>query len=156
MFDFTDLWGCLPSRDQCPNTISAIINSRPDLTKFSHILKIAGLESIYGDQQADFTIFVFSDNSFTHESDQFFESMDRSTARNVIRSCTLKRKIPSEILEYSPSSSFVTVNPASRLTITNINNVTYINHHIMIREKDILASNGIIHIADGIISVSQL
>ena len=43
MYNFTDLRGCLPKKVVCPNTISGILNSNPNFSKFLSIVKKANM-----------------------------------------------------------------------------------------------------------------
>ena len=77
--------------------------------------------------------------------------MDGSTARNIIMTSTLNRIITRDILEDNPVSYFLTKSAQNRLFITNINDRTYINNDINIIHKDMICSNGIIHVIDSLI-----
>jgi uncharacterized surface protein with fasciclin (FAS1) repeats len=77
--------------------------------------------------------------------------MDVSFARHIIKTSMLNKKIPSELLEDSPFSFFNTNDPFNKLLISNINGETFINNNIKIIQKDIIATNGIIHIIDNLI-----
>ena len=151
MFDLPDLRGPLPIIIKCPNSLSGIVDSHPDFTKFKYMLNLAKLDTLYGDLQADFTIFVPSDNALRHINNNVFLNMNKNTARHIIKSSTLKRKITSAILSDSPASWFHTMDPPNRLFVTNINGKTYLNNTINVVHKDIPASNGIIHVIDGLI-----
>jgi len=151
MFDIKDLRGDLPKKKICKNSLFGFIVNNINLKKFSYILKLAQLEDFYNDPQANFTLFVPTDNSLKHIPDSFFIDMDDSTARHIIKSSTLDRKIISELLEDSPASYFYTKDSANRLFITNMNSKTFINNNINIIQKNIELSNGIIHIIDNLI-----
>ena len=103
--------------------------------------------------QANFTIFIPSNNELLkHLTQNYFINMDPTTAWSIVKSSILKYRLPSEILEDSPSSFFYTYDDCStRLFITNISGKTYINNSIIVIKKDILANNGSIHIIDGLI-----
>lgn len=148
MYDIPDLRGKYPMSIECPNTLTTMIHQNPDFKKFSYILKKSGLENIYRDSQANFTLFVPSDKVLP---EHVIMNMDKCTAINIVKASCLDRKITSELLENSPACYFLTKNPPNRLFITNMNGRTFINNNINIIQKDILANNGIIHVIDKLI-----
>ncbi len=151
MFDFTDLRGSLPKLGQCSNSLTGIIRNNPDLTKFRHILELSGLGGTYADIQADFTLFVPSDAALARIPDGVLTNMDMSTARHIVQSSTLRRRMSGAVLEQSPASYFVTQDAPNRLWITNIGGHTYINNDVKVIHKDIAAGNGLIHVIDALL-----
>jgi len=151
MFDIPDLRGSLPKKAYCPNSIMDIIDKHPDMTYMRHMLNISNLADLYGKQQANFTLFVPSDQMLGKEAENLFINMDDSSARHIVKSSTLNRKITSDILEYSPSIFMLTQDSPNRLFITNLKGRTYINNEATIIHKDMQASNGIIHVIDKLI-----
>ena len=77
--------------------------------------------------------------------------MDILTARSIVRTSTLNKRISSEILEDSPNAYYYTMAPGNRLCVSNISGQTYINGDIKLIYKDIVANNGIIQVIDGLI-----
>ena len=77
--------------------------------------------------------------------------MDSTTAWYIVKASIIKNRIPSEILEDSPAAYFYTLSECNRLFITNVSGTTYIDDNIKIIKKDILCTNGIIHVIDGLI-----
>ena len=75
-------------------------------------------------------------------------NMDQSTARNIIKSSMLNRRITSDLLEDSPAAYFLTTHPPNRLFVTNISGHTHINNDTNVINKNIQAINGIIHVVD--------
>ena len=63
----------------------------------------------------------------------------------------LDRKIPSELLEDSPASYFMTKDPPNRLFVSNISGRTYINNNVNVIHKDMMFANGIIHVVDALL-----
>ena len=151
MFDKSDLRGPLPQKVECHNSLSNIISMNPDFSKFRYILRLSKLDGLYSDIQANFTLFVPSDDALTNIPDSVFVNMDLLTARNIIKTSTLNNRITSDILSDSPCSYFMTNNPTNRLFVTNLNGQITIDNHINIIGTDIMASNGIIHVVDGLI-----
>ena len=148
MFDMPDLRGPLPELTYCKGSITYIINERPDFSKFKYILNLAKLDGIYNDMQANFTVFVPSDKALSHINNNVFVNMNVLTARAIVKSSTLNRKITSAILSDSPSSWFHTLDPRNRLLVTSMNDRTFLNNTINVIHKDMQSSNGIIHVID--------
>lgn len=152
MYDFGDLRACGKQKSEyCPHALMGIISSHPDFQKFHHMVSVARLEHILNDSQANFTLFVPSDAAINGLGNEIFLNMDDGTARHIVKSSMLDYRIPSEILESSPASYFMTKDPPNRLFIGNISGKTFINNDINVIHKDILASNGIIHVIDKLI-----
>jgi hypothetical protein len=151
MYDFHDLRSTQKKIIYSPRSIMGIINNNPNFSRFNYMLKLAKLDSIYNDIQANFTLFVTDDKSLSHISEAVFTNMDVLLARHIIQKSTLKNKITAELLKGSPVSYFSTMNRAEKLYITNVDNQTYINSSIKIIDTDLEANNGIIHIVNNLI-----
>jgi hypothetical protein len=151
MFDLHDLRGCLPKKGECSNSLLALINNHTDFTKFKYIVKLSKLDGILNNPQADFTLFVPSDDAIQGLGEEVFINMDDATARHIVKSSMLDRKIPEELLKDSPASYFLTKDPPNRLFISNISGRTCIENDINIIHFDMQAANGIIHVIDKLI-----
>ena len=148
MFDFVDLRGKPVEKIQDKNSLMGFINNTPEFSKFKYIIQKAMMSDILGSIQTNATLFIPSDNEIPNF---FIDDMDVSLARHIVKSSMLNKKIPSELLEDSPLLIFNTNNPYNKLLITNINGETYIDNNIKIIQKDIITSNGIIHVIDNLI-----
>ena len=153
MYNLGDYKGCLPKESFCENSLTGIINKHPDFTKFAYILKLANMEDIYNSSQANFTVFVPSDQALAHLGNDIFINMDNAFARHFIKASTLDRIITSELLSDSPASYFVTRSLQNKLFISNINDRIQINNNINVIHKDMKTDNGLIHVIDGLISL---
>ena len=153
MFNFKDIHGPFPKKIENSNSISDIICNNSFFKKFKYILNLSKLDSIYNDIQANFTIFVTSDDFLKYIPESFFVNMDLVTARNIIQASTLENRITSDILKDSKCSFFTSMNKYNRLYIKNNNNNNNIilNNNINVIQKDIICTNGIIHIIDSLI-----
>lgn len=133
-------------------SIMELLNSHPDFTKFTYIIKLAEMDKILDDTQANFTIFVPSDNELKYNSsDDILSTMDRGDARQIVLSSLIDDRIPKELLTDSPASYMITKNPVNRIFITNIDDVTKINNNLTIILFDIIRTNGIIHVVNKLI-----
>lgn len=154
MFDIPDLrahTSLHSDKQYCPNSIMDIINTNPDFTKFYYMVKLAKLERVLNDKQANCSLFVPSDKAIAKLGESIFINMDSATARHIVNSSILDKRITSELLEDSKTSYFITKDPINKLFISNIYDNIYINNDIKVIQKDILLSNGIIHVIDGLI-----
>jgi uncharacterized surface protein with fasciclin (FAS1) repeats len=149
-FDIPDLRGPLPKRTFREGTLSCVIENHPDFSMFRHIVNTAQLENIYDDLQANMTVFVPSDQQLRAKGIDV-TNLDIGSARNIVNASSLNRRITRDILEDSPASYFLTRNPNIRLFISNINDRTYINNNVNIIHKDMLCTNGIIHVIDSML-----
>ena len=152
MYDFTDLRSCVaPKVVYCPKSLMGIIDNTPKLSKISYIIKLAGIDGILNDELANFTLFLPSDDFLTKYPESLFVNFDKGTARNIMNNSMMNRRITSDLLKDSPASFFTTLNNYNKMFVTNINDITCINHRINIVQFDISCSNGLIHITDDII-----
>lgn len=150
MFNMTDKRGQFPITKPCPGSLLDIIEKNPDFSKFRYLVKLAAQEDVLNAPQANFTIFVPSDRSLKNINDNVFINMDTTTAWYIVKSCMVKNKIPSEILQDSPAAYYYTLSEGNRLFITNISGITYLNNSIKVIHTDIMCTNGIIHVIDGL------
>ena len=156
MFKFNDINGNLPRKCYSKNSIMDIINYHPDFTKFTYIVKLANMDQILNNIQANFTLFVPSDSSIKNLPNDIFINMDQGEARTIVQSLLLDYRIPSELLKDSPVAYFNTLSPQNRLFVTNINGNTNLNNKTNVIFFDIIAKNGIIHVIDKLIQPLQL
>jgi uncharacterized surface protein with fasciclin (FAS1) repeats len=151
MYDKVDLRGPLPQKKDFPNSLAWVISMTPNFSKFRYILRLSKLDQVFCDQQSSYTVFVPTDESLSHIHENIFLNMDLLTARSIVQASTLKNRITSDILSDSPCSHFMTLNPYTRLFITNVNGQTSIDNDINVVKPDIMVNNGIIHVTDGLI-----
>jgi len=151
MFDKYDLRGPYPIAVPSKNSISDIINNSHQFSRFSYILKLSKLEYTYGQQEANFTLFIPTDKSIQHIPEAVFTNMDIATARNIVKASTVNRKISIDVLRDSPASYILTENLPNRLLVTNINGETYINNNNRLVGFQAHATNGIIHVVDSLL-----
>jgi len=129
-------------------SIAGVIKTHSDFTKFRHILAVSGMGNLFDHQNSEITVFVPSDK---YLQDVDVTTIDRASARHIVKSSTLKRKIPSEVIKHSPFSYYHTNHPMNRLFIRNTGDNTTLNSYINIVEFDVVADNGLIHVTDTLI-----
>jgi len=130
------------------SSIMGILSRTPIFSKFARILQIAQMDGIYDQPQANFTLLAVQN---TDISDEFMETIDVGDARRIVKSSSFNRIIPSFLLEDSPVTYFMTTDEGTKLFITNLYGETMINNKIGFKNKDISASNGMIHVIDKVI-----
>jgi uncharacterized surface protein with fasciclin (FAS1) repeats len=156
MYDFTDLNVCHPTIYN-KGSIMDVINSHPDFSLFSYACKTAGMDIILDNIQADFTILVPSNEELKKKNlDSDLCELDIGTARCIVNSSLINRRIPSEIMRNSPAFYLITMSVQNRLFVTNINDQTRINNDFNIIHFDAICTNGIIHVVDGLIKPLQI
>jgi uncharacterized surface protein with fasciclin (FAS1) repeats len=153
MFDFTDLRPCVKKdyTQYCHNSIMDILNKNPKFSIFKYIMKLSGMDLIYDDAMANFTLFVPSDECLKQIPEGVFLNLDIGSARDIIKTHTLKNRITYDLLKDSPISYLMSVNESEKLSITNISGTTTINNCTCIIQPDLLACNGIIHVVNNMI-----
>lgn len=151
MYDIPDLRGCLPKKGYNSESMMGVISQHPDFTRFKYIMELSKLAGIYNDPQADFTLFVPSDQKIAHIPESVFTNMDNATARNIVKTSTLNLRISSELLGDSPAAYFTTNNKTTKLFISNISGTTYVNNCLKVIHSDLETSNGLLHVIDGLL-----
>ena len=131
-----------------PESLMGIINNTDDFSFFKYIVENAMMCNILNSSESNFTLFVPHNEAFL---DKDLKYMDISLARHIVRTSTLDKRITSELLEDSGASYFATKDPPNRLFVRNFKGYTFINDQAKIVYKDIIASNGIIHVVDKLI-----
>jgi hypothetical protein len=135
------------------SSITGIINNSTQFTKFKHILHISAMSGLFDHEQTDATIFVPSDK---YLEDVNVSNIDISSARHIVRSSTLNRKIPSDVLKHSPFSYYETKHPQNRMHVRNYEGSTILNGYIKVLDFDIVADNGLIHVTDSLVDPIEI
>lgn len=139
-----------------PNSISGAIYENKDLTIFSNILKISGMEGLLSDPQANVTIFVPSDTHLKQKfSLLFFKNMDRGTARKIIIFSMLNRVIDKKLLQSSLTSYYPTKDRSHNLYVTNYCE-TVLQGCTRVIHWNYKVDNGMIHIVDNLLYFDDL
>lgn len=150
MFDMGDLRKLtVPTYPE--NTIMGFLDKTPEFSIFNYIVKLAKMDGIFSCMQANFTLFVPTDESLQHIDRSVFLNMDVSLARHFVKTAMLDNKITFDLLVSSGASYFTTKETGARLFVVNKSGIIYINNHITIKTPDIILHNGIIHITNDII-----
>lgn len=152
MYDFPDFRH--ESKVKCSypdDSLMGIINSNSDFTIFSELVKKARYDVKLSDLQADFTIFVPSDEQLKKKYPlKYLHNIDTGLAREIIDASMMNRKIDKNLLQSSPVSTFPTVN-RSRINITTFRGVTMLPNYNKVIHWNHPATNGLIHVVDGLI-----
>jgi uncharacterized surface protein with fasciclin (FAS1) repeats len=151
MYDFTDFRS---NREvqmcENPNSMYFTLKKSGKFNRFLEIVKNANFSAQLNAEQANFTLFVPTDDSIL-QSQAYFEKMDSGMARQILDASMLRRRIDKTLIESCPVAYYPTLSPTSKMYITNISGNTVINQQYRVKEYDIKCSNGLIHIVDGLI-----
>ena len=153
MYNFSDYRYDSKKESSYPpeDSLMGIINSNTDFTIFSDIVKKARYDVKLSDKQADFTIFVPSDFHIKQKYTlDYLTKIDNGLAGEIVNFSMMNRKIDQNILQSSPSSTFPTVD-RSRILISTVNDVTMLANCNKVIHWNYLASNGLIHVVDGLL-----
>lgn len=137
------------------NSMYDFFTSNGNFKKFLKLVEKADRNGYINDNQAHYTLFVPADKFLENLPDEYFDSMDMGTARDIFNSLATQRRIDANLLTASPVFYLTTLNPEMRMYVTNINGYTKINNCVNVVRYNVIANNGIIHIVDGLIAPSQ-
>ena len=133
----------------CPYTLMGVIEDNSDFSIFTGIVKSARYSGKLSDQQADFTIFVPSDNELRKKySKIFLENIDDGLARQILAFSMMNRKIDKYLLQSSPVSIFPTLDRSNSMYISTVSGVTHLPNNTAVIHFNHPANNGIIHVID--------
>jgi len=133
------------------DSLMGIINSTSDFSIFSDIVKKARYDNKLSDILSDYTVFVPSNFHLKNKHTlDYLNNIDESLAREIVNFSMMQRKIDQQVLQSSPSSTFPTID-RSRIRFNTCNNVTILQNHIKIIHWNYQASNGLIHVIDGLL-----
>lgn len=143
--------------EMCINkgSIYDFINSNPKFSKFRKIVDIANRMGFLNEEQAVCTVFIPSNDYLEHIPENYFDTMDRGLAQDILSASIIPKKLASDLLTSSPVCYLYTKNPKMRMYVTNINNRTTLNNCAVVVQYDIWCNNGIIHLVDNLIEPSQ-
>ena len=150
MYNMGDNRGPKPVLNINSNSILGFLTNY-NFYKFAYVVRLARLENLFNDPQADVTLFVPSEfeNNIT---ENMLKNMDESTAKSIVLFSTLNRKINYDLLSQSPSKYVFTQNTSNKLYLETFNGSTYLNNRqSKIIRPDIMLDNGIIHIISNFI-----
>lgn len=156
MSSFVDLHGS-PKPSLCVNKNSMydFLVTNGNFKKFLKLAEKADRLGYINGLQARYTMFIPPDKFLNNLPDEYFDNLDMGTAREIFNSLTLSRRIDAKLLTSSPVSYLTTLNPEMRMYVTNISGYTRINNCVNVIRYNVIATNGIMHIVDGLISPSE-
>lgn len=158
MYDFVDL-RAIKSNGNCivnNNTLMEIIDSNPDFTIFAGIVEKARYVGKLSEPQADFTIFVPSDNELKKKyTKKFIDNIDDGLARQILAFSMMNRKIDQFLLQSSPVSIFPTIDRSNSMNISTVSGITKLPNCTTVIHWNHPADNGIIHVTDNLLIPEQ-
>ena len=144
-----------------PESILGLLQDNSDFSIFYNLVIKAELYGRLNDIQANFTMFVPSNEYLLMTySPQFFENMDLYTAREIVLFHTLNKKVSYEMLSSSQAMYLHTMiddSMYSRL-MCNWSQASGVRLHrnTFIKVPNIYRKNGLIHVVDNIMIPSTL
>jgi len=151
MYDMVDLRGSLPRAVPCPGSLWALISERNEFLKFKFLVERAQLIGFFNNAQANYTVFIPTDVALARTvPEAVFVNMDILTARAIVRSSTLFERLSSEVLQHDPVYTLITADTNNRLRVSNGPFGTVLNESLRVIQFDILCTNGIAHVIDGL------
>lgn len=153
MYDFVDLRN--KTQTTCSfndNTLMGIIRNNPDFTIFSNIVQKAQYSGKLMDPQADFTLFVPSDNELRKKYNQdFLNNIDAGMARQILSFSMMNRKIDQYLLQSSPVTILPTLDRSNSMYLNTVCGVTRLVNDTKIIHFNHPADNGIVHVIDNLL-----
>jgi len=160
--DYSHMYSFVDYRSKtCPQirvnkgSIYDLLISNPKFSRFAQIVERARMSAQLNESEANFTIFIPTNDYLSHLPEDFFQTMDDGLARQILKASSLDNKIDKDLLTSSPCSYFITKNPKMRLYVTNIDGVLRINNCLGIVKYDINLTNGMVHVVSGLIVPSE-
>ncbi len=150
-WDMGDYRGNPPGPFYNPDSITGMLYNDKRFSRIYYVLVRAALANDYDAIQANCTFFAPPDEYLRHIPEGVFVNMDRGTARSLIMSLTLDRRIPYVLLADSPIATYNTRLIPNKLFITNVNGDMYINNTIKVTPGDVKTNNGIVILLEGLI-----
>ena len=151
-YDITDLRKPNEEPIGDPTTIFGFLQNNPEFSIFYNMVILAKLDEKLNSLQANFTLFIPSDNYLKKYSENVFTNMDLYTAREIILYSTLNRKITYEMLLSSLAMYLNTmIDPSLNAKILSEvcnRDKILLNNSVNIVTANIIRSNGLIHIVD--------
>ena len=148
MYNIPDIRGSLPKKIECCKSVAGVISRHPELKKFNEIIKKSGLQDRLNSPQANFTLFVTTDNDM---GDLDVSKMDRATSIHFIKSSMLEGKITTDCMMSTSVGLYYTEYPPNRLYILTEEDCSLVVNNRKIIHRDIECSNGLLHIVDGLV-----
>jgi hypothetical protein len=131
-----------------PNIISEL-EKRHVFSTFLAIIDLSGMTDSLSNPENTFTLFATPDEFISLPKCK----LDRGSARQIITSSLLPRKVSREMITSSPSFQVTTMNSYHLLPVSTMNFETLINGKYRLLRGSIQAGKSIIHVVDGLIHV---
>ena len=153
MYNFVDINNNIPKKKIYPqNSIMDMIDKIPDFSIFKNIVTIAKLDDKLSDIQANFTIFIPSDEQIkTKYSSAFIKNIDYGLARQILNISIMKGELDKDLLQSSPTCILPTMDRSNSIRINTVNNISLLQKDIKIIHFNHKCNNGIIHVIDKIL-----
>jgi len=142
-----------PEKEQYnKESVYGYLQTNPDFTIFTHILKTANLDKVCDNLPFDSTLFVCDDETLRRTfDDSFFMNLDRNSALALINFHILNKRIGKRTL-LSKRGCLIKTKKNSQISIDiQDNKHIHINQQAFIVSDEIPRSNGLIYILDNLL-----
>lgn len=143
-----------------PKTIAATVESDARFSILLEALNRAGLTSVLADASASFTVFAPNNAAFQSlltdlgyaDLDALEAGLTTAGLRNVLLYHVVGAKVTASMVTTGYATSEATNADGDKLSLfTNTAGGVSINNGVMVKEADIMASNGVIHEIEGVL-----
>jgi len=153
MWNIPDLRGPAPEIVYPPKSLMGIIANHPELKAVCKMIKQANMDGRLADEQANLTVFLPSDVYVNERYPEGYVSrMGEGLAKRVLGASMLNRQIDRETMRSVVRGLFPCVDRSSHIqAFSTPCGCTCLNDLVMVKTWDIHASNGILHLCDGLL-----
>ena len=163
MYNFSDTRNKTPNtpnqsnRDNYhPESLMDLIHTNADFTIFSKMIKKANYDIKLSEKQANFTLFVPSDNSLRKKyPPEFLDNIDKGLAIQILNYSMMVRTLDQELLQASPFGTYPTLARSNHLKITTTYGKTILKDTVNVIHFNHKATNGLIHVIDDFLIPEQ-
>lgn len=141
-------------KEQLPKrSLMDILDKNNEFSMFSKIIRKSGLDNKLNDLSYIYTLFVTPNNKLltNNITNKIIDNMDIGTCKKIGLFSMLNNTIDQELLQYSPSGIFPTLDRNNNLKVYTKSKRTRIKENVNIIHYNYLATNGIIHVIDNLL-----
>jgi len=142
-----------PAEEAAPGTIVDVAVEAGSFTTLVAALQATGLDATLADTTAQFTVFAPTDEAFAKLGQETIDALlaDTETLSNILLYHVIADQVVDAATALSLDGSSVEMANGSSVTLSVVDGELFINDSKVIA-TDILASNGIIHVIDTVLS----
>ena len=140
------------AQEEADRSVTEILAEHPELSMFYEMLQNAGLLVNFqeGEDDEGITVFAPSNAAFEQLSQEQLDALRSDLESGVLESHVAQDAFTSDELEAHPNSEEFT------LEVTSDDAGNLIISDVRVVEADLIASNGVVHIIDGVLGLELL